>query len=690
MASVWGLGAEHEMLLVRDDGTRIDSEDIVDSIASQSARRAYEAVLGPGGADLVRTKKDGAVIGAKTALPKVAKKKGVKRKEVVDAFVSTAFPDLALNDYNAKIRLGLGWKAAEDIDFAGPRTRFAESVKGTVDKTSLGPMAAALLAGTPAAKTYEKELGDAVDAVLPTLARRPMVGDRLDYGTYGWSSRLMPTAPPGAAAATGAQIVRAALRSNIAFDAIKGNEIEVDSGFVEVKSTRFKNVTIDGVVAQLAALEERVLDAAGKGAEIFAFSGGQFGETFEYAGSYHVWFTLPHSPQGKNENGFEASHVAFASCLQWLEPLLLACCTSCDPRAIGAGTERPRAYMRGILNWLSGVGTTDVCGAMRSRKAPPGPVVHFASREDFEAFVASGGEKKERRKRALTMAGRVEGTKTCVDIDRQDRGGIHFSDEDVVRTSGIDAALELRHDAKFTLNQGNDIRVPYCFARQEHRLPHGWTAHVVKEAGGKLVVRYAHLKNRKWSADPPQDTKGMRTGFEFRLMDNMPRAALRPLLELFVLVAAASSKHGGCVNPSGDPDWTHQVADGVVMGHHAPAIPAYVDKLRRTLSLPPTPKGGNGAGGKKKYAETAWTALVSVQSDLRAAYGDHPWVKLMAPPNPKMTDLVNVNAAGWDYAFQMRVREGPALLASLKTDPEKWAHDLPFLADYAVKKALTP
>lgn len=175
-------------------------------------------------------------------------------------------------------------------------------------------------------------------------------------------------------------------------DDIDSDAIETDYYFVEVKSTRHERATIESVVRQVQAAEEIVVAASREYIDrrsfIFPYSGlvpdGGVGERLiprrrvaededddvdgresalspRYAGSYHVWVTLPHGENWKEhrERGRLArQHALLAHRLQWIEPLLL-CLMSGDPRAVGSGYEFPRASMRSSMNRWCGYGTTD-------------------------------------------------------------------------------------------------------------------------------------------------------------------------------------------------------------------------------------------------------------------------------------------------------------------------------------------
>jgi hypothetical protein len=299
---------------------------------------------------------------------------------------------------------------------------------------------------------------------------------------------------------------------------------------------------------------------------------------------------------------------------------------------------------------------------MTSKQLGGEPVVHFASEAAFIAFVKSGVQET-----VVSMGGDVPMVRTCKGIERSD-----WTSEDVnystdvagLHKSAVNAMLEARHSAGFKINTGNDIRVTKCFAAQTPPLPKGWEAHVVASAAGVLGLRYAHMESHKWSRVRPKgDEKVKHVGFEFRLMDNMPRSALLPLLRFLVLVAAASaSSRAPCANPSQDADWAAQAADALVMGCYAPASRAFLDKLRARLSL------------RKRPAATSWEALLALCGDLHAKYAKHPWTRLLTASPDVLPALENVNEAGWRHAFLAK-HDLPQDFATLPG----WVHDLPFL-----------
>lgn len=168
-------------------------------------------------------------------------------------------------------------------------------------------------------------------------------------------------------------------------ETVDADAIESDVRFVEVKSTRHRMATIESVERQVRDAEQVVLEVArarhsAPDARIFPYSGfARLGPPRDperalaeaadgekkgpaYAGSYHLWVTLPHGADtwsDPSERGRLArTHALLAHLLQWIEPLLL-CLMAGDPRAPGRGLEYPRASMRATLNPFCGYGTTD-------------------------------------------------------------------------------------------------------------------------------------------------------------------------------------------------------------------------------------------------------------------------------------------------------------------------------------------
>ena len=766
----WGLGMEHEMLIGVDGDnpgeTRVLlSSNIVYSMFTRRLEPVYAAVERAMGRrmKLVRPVTEATVMlapakrkPANSTRASAAACKLVARAlvgipvEDMRMFIACMFPSVwepcgnAAWQYRMPVRHWTFIDALQtdkSLTVAKRRLLVVTTGRSSTMAYRLTPMqlrslVANLVLDTDAARAYHAAVEVTLDAALSKTerVRRPMIGDTLHVSAIPWDSRgiIMLTRDKHARLANGADLASAVFGTVVMPYPGKdeGRVIEVDGDFVEVKSIRFRNASIEDVMSQVRTHEAAVISVArtiDASAHILPHSGyarirytgdTDAGGSPNYAGSFHVWFTLPHAPATTSAADFAGSHVAFASCLQWMEPLLLAC-SSGDPRALGAGTRFPRANMRGTFNPLSGIGTTDVCGSMPLLHLHTAPLWYHANMDDFVAAVASGDPSKAAHHLDGRQPYRIFYTldgKTlipyagCISIERADWG----RDPEQPQYPFVASGIGTRSDAKvtsalaslragFNMHTGNDIRVPWCNNFQL-KLQHGWTAHAVitDRSKKRFVLHFAHRELKAWTAKAPLRSKQpSNVGFEFRLMYNMPTANMEQLLRVFVLVAAASSNNSkGCSNPVNDNDWAGAVAAVLVMGRFAPMADAYMRKLRMRLGLSVGPRSGKRYD-KRAQVWDARTSLLALCTELHDRYASHPWVAAFTkaaystPPVPK-----DANMAGWVDAFAAHARRSPALLAELvklhAADPldargwassvlrkgvlpTGWLHDLPYM-----------
>ena len=555
--------------------------------------------------------------------------------------------------------------------------------------------------------------------------------------------------------------------------------IELDGDYVEVKTLRHKNVVIEDLLAELRKREEdalavaRTLDAS---ARILPHSGyadvvvaaeprkpkrdgrqvpGDKQEEPkepepQYAGSYHFWFTLPHPPAHtpRAQAQFVRLHAAFGHALQWLEPLLLTCLGG-DPRAIGAGTLYPRASMRGTLNALAGLGTTDTCGMARDVEVsfPVGrPFMYYVSEAALRQSLQSKEEENvdamdlhDGRRGVKIMVtlpgGKREFLMSCLSVDRTDEWMNRYVTQSLpapavrplpnadlgrdVPTLRHNALLRTRYAAGFKTYAGNDMRFTWC-SKLGLELQPGWTPVVVKSKDSDFEMRFVHAKKKIATKIAPVRVRNHKkddalVGFEFRLMDNMPREALLPLMRLFVLTMAAAERRGSssmcpaaaakerkesvATRAKDDPHWAALAAAVLAEGRFARVPAAYMRKLCATLGL---------SLAKLEPIKDARGALLWVCRALHNAYGKHPWVALLHSVQPKRkADAIedqggppvppDTNMQAWSDAFEAKCRASPELQAmvdeALKQkdwyahvrDPSadgSWRYDLPYLREY--------
>lgn len=336
---------------------------------------------------------------------------------------------------------------------------------------------------------------------------------------------------------------------------------ELDSGFVEVKSSKFRNATIDSIASELRSREAAVLkrgrELAPAGTRVALLPRAQVVQdgTETYAGSFHVWITLPHVPgAGFDHTAFVRDHSRLVASMQHLEPLLLACMPM-DPRAPGSGDAYSRASMRSRMNGLSGFAAATMTVAPKARK-----VMCYASLESLNA-----GDDPA----VVTTAEILETTKDGAEIN-------------VLACSEQSRGTELDHDWNSGTgagyqNTGTDFRFNTCWT-----CVNKWgddKPAYYKDVKGRIRTAQKTTKTGKWV--PRKACAPNMTGVEFRVFDHLT-IPHEDLLGIVVLVAAAGK---ATENPSNDPCWMAQMLKCARYGSRAPVSSGYWSALCKALGV---------------------------------------------------------------------------------------------------------
>ena len=713
----WGLGIEHEMLFGttpnKDGSTRaLDSTKVAHVVIDAWVNEAYNAVEAALGKKFMRPVREATLTLGKgghgrALFPahKVGRLNGVSVKHL-RIFLECEYPFVfddqrSLNVWRRMLCVPPNaWGLVNDVSLA-MKPAFA-TFQAQCNPANVRALARHLMEPSVATVRFGEAIIVAVEQVMSGSMQTKAelrIGSVLRIFDHAYDSVVLHQGK-------GAPVTSKALAEAIVAVPMKpsmwknGQALEVDGDFVEVKTLRFANVQMEALVAELQRHEALGLAAArtlDPSAHILPHSGYDSinGSTVPmYAGSYHFWFTLPHSPRSSGPDGeekdFMAAHAAFAHRLQWLEPLLLAC-SGGDPRAIGAGTAHPRANIRGTLNEMAGPGVVDVCGPSFGTSPITGVVPVYASTNAFLQKEAPSWASGSHSITYRDSNGRVRPFLACHNTKR---GSWNFSDGSNssfaldLTTSSINRMLS---ETTQLAEGGNDIRTEWC-GNFERAMAPGWIAFLVTGGRG-LEVRFAKkgtktIRDRfpsSASASASHHPRAHLTGFEFRVMDNMPSSALMPLLRLFVLVAAASDVQRQSTTTTGCPDtgaaqndpvWASAAAAVIAGGQFARVPSAYVRTLRRTLGL--KAESINRSAKSEVACEVAWEALTRVCQDAHEQYGDHPWVHLLlkkkydAPPV-----LAQTNLAAWRDAFALKF--GSKVPKAAVTS-KAWELDRPFLA----------
>lgn len=421
---------------------------------------------------------------------------------------------------------------------------------------------------------------------------------------------------------------------------------DIDYPFIETRSIKYQNATVDSVLKQLHAAEGKVMrkaiDNGFKNSRIYPWSGVVDNPDTTYTGSYHVWVTLPHDIDGAMTTPKRAQilldHAHLTHMLQWMEPLMMTLYTG-DPRALGS-TKYSRASMRADHSTYAGYGTTPAKHIAEDTDL--GPSVVFEWYETESELVNQVGARRQRDS-SWPLFVWIQGHKIPY---RKCMGSLRLLYE---------LSSELRNVAgpHISLNDfgnGADVRSRLC-ETLEVPLLRGYTPRWLR-VGDSLELRF--LRDKKVLRDAPVNEKkwGKQVaGIEFRAVDNMPSKQIDSLLHLIVLIAAAAVgprkraaainfvKHAATLSDS----WQKSLYDVRKYGSHAPANQSYLKELSITLGIDlPT-----------STTTTMFEALNMVSSQLHAQYSSYDLVSKMHPKCAKNGPPVfdNVGQAAWEEAW---------------------------------------
>jgi hypothetical protein len=525
--------------------------------------------------------------------------------------------------------------------------------------------------------------------------------------------------------------------------------IDMDGSFVEVRSMDFLRATAEKVVSEVQRHEEAVLGAARrlcKDPGIFGQSGyaglgwynpesGERGEHLhDYAGSYHIWVTLPHAPAGSaaERNGVLRAHALMCHRLQWLEPLILSAMGG-DPRAPGSGAMYPRASMRSSMNPLYGIGTSDARALLKTRRqvsvsfyagtreavsgiaalAAPGPFPgdRSAILPDVRLWSRSGGSD-------LRYYG------VCEDQSRWPGGAhdhvyVHTGDNAGTRLLPAGQPYQrglVKAGAAYHVAAGSDIRTRLCETSRPWALaPSPWKPVFVGRPGGRDLDLYYYsvgdagveLRREFPAASKPPLALA---GIEFRLLDNLPSGRVMPFVRAVCLVGAGAARDAAAMSPEEleaelelrageDRGWTRAVVAVSTGGGLARLDPGVLGDMMRRIGL-----DGGSATPDPPSASTAFDGLCRVCRGLQASFGGLPDAKrLLGGRRPVESDVVPDcwSWLTWKGAFEGMLAADPSLLGRLARAPARpgkpaalagrlppgWSLDRPFLARWLAERA---
>lgn len=337
--------------------------------------------------------------------------------------------------------------------------------------------------------------------------------------------------------------------------------------------------------------EPRISD---NGAEVIGIRRHNF---LQYTGSYHVNVTLPHS-EDVSDTAFRLMHTKAAMCLQWIEPLLLAC----------TGNPSP-------LSPLSG-------GAASSLS------VRFSS----EKLVAALGKDL-----AHASFPSHEGSRLSIDLpDLFELSQKHFSRMYAKHVEHLPLWLKMLTSPKY-----RGVRTKAHEDVVETR-----------SIRGMLVAGTDFRKD---------EAKGARFGFEFRMLDNCSTDDLHEIVRLLLLtfdhglVAMPDDPSGADWNAFRDKGANVHVFESIVAGWTTQVSRDYLAGLSRVFRIRNWPKEKRDSHSvlqhiadelHRRYGRTGTVMSAMTKPDL------YP-----APPS-----VPNINRRKWDEYFQTRFPDIAAYL----------------------------
>lgn len=495
-----------------------------------------------------------------------------------------------------------------------------------VDGVSLSPPSPTRLIADGHAKQHDEGCVLVADKIAEGVASRGWKGISVAVNIDTWMTLLVVSRGSMTPVSFNSAF-RSACKDVYYVQADDPNAFELDSGFIEVKSYRHKNATIRSIASEVVKAEHRVVqrgeELAPRGHRVAILPRAQVtvDGVVTYAGSFHVWITLPHHEGPAFDHAeFVRAHSRLVCTMQHLEPLLLACMPM-DPRAPGSGDDFSRASMRSRLNYLSGFAVASM-PQLPSRRNVLCHESLAALNARHDPKVVSTSEVFE-----VTKKGAMVNVLACAEQER-------MADRNVMNWN---AGSGTPHQA-----EGTDFRFSTCWDC-------GPDAAFYVGDSGKILT--AHRVGEKWV--PRKRCGSNMTGVEFRVFDHLD-IDHEDLLGIVVLTAA-SAKAGK--TPNQDPAWMTQMLRCARYGSRVPVSKEYWAKLRAAFGLKPSDLPSN-----------AYEALNRLMEDAFAAHGRTSVAKkfdlLRAPRFP------DVNFESWKAAIASRSHEYAAPFARVARDPK--------------------
>lgn len=401
----------------------------------------------------------------------------------------------------------------------------------------------------------------------------------------------------------------------------------------------------------------------------------------DYAGSFHVWITIPYEQSTSPEN-FSYQHACLGNRLQLLEPIFSSYFTSPDIHSIGDALTHSRTSLRQFLNVYAGYGTSDVSYLNGIEKELVKN--YYLSKEDvfrnksinlynWVPVIDSHNKKIIKNYNGLnTRAGTVQFYQKYFDtyeaqfsLKNNKQNNIHIDNYLLKLFQHTNISPENNQ-----IPLGADIRTLDFNKIFYPELDENYEKIIILEKN-KFVQYYFDKKNQKIISNPKfkekqykQLLKNGRVGIEFRIFDHQPTANLIQFLALCAQIVVYSMSHFQKIKTNdifiNKQLWHDEMVQSMIQGFEYKLSKAYISMIEKEFKIQLNNK--NELTGVQ-FFETFYDKMN--HKFMNSKKYKNIYTKLYVPRN----DIVfeNFNQKVWTYNFYLYLQNHPKLLNQLSS-----------------------
>jgi len=444
---------------------------------------------------------------------------------------------------------------------------------------------------------------------------------------------------------------------NMAFNEAITTDPTKSGPLFESKNLTYKNVTIEQVTHEVSIYQKIVKDVLNKTYSTTDFAvygsinemirGGDINiislydgvlediiYTKDYFGSYHLWLTMP----SKSLSKFVDETTKLAKLLQWVEPMFFSFYTNNIHN--GEGSFRYR------FNPNSGYGTSDP--DLFKKKITKFEYVRYIDGRDMDNLDL------DHIKYADDMCVYDNNGKKIINYEMLGERNI-TSDEILKRLScnkkQIKTYLDiLWEESKIPdMRLGADIRSPYWKNNFIPKLKKNWEPINIMKKDRRIYRYYFNRETKKITQTPPYSkskTKD-RTGFEFRVFDNMDIKHMQNIMNFSILIyiAIINKRKNNITKALLSSSWNRTLANCLMKGVNQFKLSnAYTKRICEMLEI------------KQKNFGNIVNLFQYCADELHNKYKNNSIYKKMVKNHQKRIIIENVNL--YHYRYNINKKRG--------------------------------